>query len=851
MDLQELQNLLRQGSRGRQLTALLTGRTDARLREIFDSVNAPSGLCLIAVGGYGRAELAPGSDVDIMLLARDRSVAGHASDFLYRLWDTNLQIGHSFRTPSECLEEAKKDIKTRTSLLEHRLIAGDPDLYRTFLENVYPEIAFRDSRRFVSEKLREVEKRHREVSDSVFLLEPHLKEGRGALRDIHTLLWLASIRTRVRRFSELERVLGAGDFRSLCRAYDFLLTVRFCLHLLSGRRNDVLSFEFHSRIAEILGFLPSRRFLGAERFMRYLYLKTSAVNDISGRAFESFSVSHSSSGDERGSRFIHFLYAKKPVTENFSLSRNRIVANSDDFRNRPERMIEAFAAMAKTGKRFSPRLGQAMRDNLSRVNRTVRSSQKAASHFRGIIQSGRIALTLRAMHDSGVLGRFIPEFGGLSFLVVYEPYHRYTVDEHTLRAIQRLEELEGTKYRSLGHLSGIYRRFADREALFLSLLFHDIGKGRIELDYRYGTRGGHHEEVGYLEVKSIIERFNLPVALRNRVEFLVQRHLLMSGVSLKDEAEDPEVIARFADEVGDQENLDALYLLTYADMAAVNQGFWTEWKARLLRDLYEATAGYLGGYGHEPGKGIDEFLSRAALPEKEREGVRSFLSFMPRRYAIATTPERVVEDYRLHATAAREGLAFAVREDPGGTAEITVGTGDRPGLFAAVIGVMSSLGMNIFRARAYTGSGGIVIDRIQIANWSEIEWDGLIPVLGEQLSQAICAIVPAEAYEVRIRRLRETTAAVAATPIRFEPFVELDNETAADHSILEFFAKDRFGLLYDTVSLLHRMDIDIISARINTESGIANDTFSLQLNGAKVAGAAVQELLLSLWERLG
>lgn len=860
MDIYELSELIKRGYSGRQLTTLFTGRTDSLLQNLFSTTNARSGLCLIAVGGYGRGELAPFSDIDIMLFARDRSASEKASEFLYKLWDTNRAIGHSFRTPPDCISEARKDVKTRTSLLEHRYIAGDRDLYRYFMDTVYPEIAFRESGRFITEKLREIEMRHRHISDSVFMLEPHVKEGRGALRDIHTLLWLASIKLRIRSFDELRKILSPEEFRRLGHAFDFLLKTRFCLHILSGRRNDILSFEFHDSIAEMLNFRASRRFLSSERFMRYFYLKASAINDITSRSLDLFSMPRTDRA-ERDSRILPFLYAKKRITDDFSLSKNRIVANSDCLKKRPESIIEAFSVLAKTGKRFSPLLREEIRKNLHRIVKTTRSSQKAVESFMGIIRGNRAYETLREMHNSRVLGRLIPEFGALSFLVVYEPYHRYTVDEHALYAVKKLVELRDTNYKNLEHLSVVFREVRHKDALIFSLLLHDIGKKGIVKSYRYGSGGSHHEEAGYLEVKNVLERFNLTVGLRTRIEFLVKNHTLMSSVAFKGDTEDGEVIAQFADEVGDREHLDALYLLTYADIASVSPGFWTEWKAYLLKELYEITSQYLGGSaGVLCGSGrLSEV--RAGYPltrtmfcsDSERAGIERFLALMPERYIVSSTPGRISGDYALYRDVAEKGFGLQVKEDPAGTAEIIVGAWDRPGLFSGIVGVLSSLGMNIYRARAYTGGGGIVIDKIQIANWGDICWDGLCQDLESRLREAAGSGEREKLRRPGIQELRGLQGCPGVKPEgmgRFGPFIEIDNETSRESSILELFAPDRLGLLYDVTSLFHEKDIDIISARINTESGIANDIFSLQQRGKKLQGMTIHELLLSLWERL-
>ncbi len=301
MDINELSGLLKKGYGGWQLTSLFTDRIDATIKSVFDSTfspdssnlqksekaeETPPGLCVIAVGGYGRGELAPFSDVDIMLFAREKSSSEKAQRLLYNLWDTKLDISHSFRTPSDCISEAKKDIRTKTALLEHRFIAGDMALYRYFCEDVYPEIAFRNQKGFVADKLIEAGARRKRFGGSVFMLEPNVKEGKGGLRDLHTSLWLACVAFRIRRIDELTKILSQYDFMRLYKAVDFLLKVRFSLHVASGRKNDTLSFEFHEPVAKLLNFSASRKFLASERFMRYLYLKASTINDISSCALD-------------------------------------------------------------------------------------------------------------------------------------------------------------------------------------------------------------------------------------------------------------------------------------------------------------------------------------------------------------------------------------------------------------------------------------------------------------------------------------------------------------------------------------------------------------------------------------
>lgn len=861
MDINELVQLLNRGYSGWQLTALHAGRTDSLLEDLFLATGSGPGLCLIGVGGYGRGELAPYSDIDIMLFAKDKSESARATGFLYKLWDAKLDIGHSFRTPSDCINEAKRDIRTRTALLENRYISGDRDLYRYFVDNVYPEIAYRGAKDFISGKLRESELRHKGPGHSVFMLEPHIKEGKGGLRDIHTILWLAGVKLRNRHFDGLATVLPPEDFERFRKAYDFMIKVRFCLHLLSGRRNDILSFEFHDRVAEMLHFKASEKFLASERFMRYLYLKASVINGTSARLLDMFSTPFGISTAAHDADVQPFYFLKKKITDDFYILRHRIIAREGLSGSSPVKIIEAFYVMSITGKLFSQRLRAEIRKNLFRINRATRNSSAAVRFFMDIVRGERVYETLREMHYCGVLGRFIPEFGALSFLVVYEPYHRFTVDEHTLHALGKLEALRNTKYKSLEHLSAIFMRIVYRETLVLSLLLHDIGKRSAGLNDRYAAGRGHHEEIGYKGLKNIIERFNLSVDLRSSIEFLVKNHTLMSSFAFKGDIDNPEVISQFADEVGSKGNLDALYLLTYADMASVGPDFWSDWKAYLLKELYEATSGYLEK-AHEKLE-VAAVFSRCS-PE-EKAGVEHFLSFMPERYIISTPSDKISVDYEVYKGVFSDGFAIKTNESAGGTAEITIGAWDMPGLFLRIIGVLSSMGMNIFRARLYTGKNGIVMDRVQISNWRDLWWDGIQQLLEGNLRKAVFdnsfikTLSEREKDKNLQRDFGEPVAAgihgnqLSAAPagaVRFEPFIEFDNETSAKNSIIEFFAQDRIGLLYDAASLMHEKGIDIISARINTEAGLANDIFYLQKDGLKIGGQAAHEVLLALWERL-
>lgn len=804
---------------GLHLTELYSRRIDQLVRSIFDSVDRKMRAALFATGGYGRSELCPYSDIDIMFFAPDRADTDAVEKMLYRLWDTGFEISHSFRTPKECIEEAFSDIRTRTSLLEARFIAGDRELSDMFRSKVYPEIAYRKQKDFVREKLLEMEKRHLSSGESVFLLEPHIKEGEGGLRDVHTSYWLSKVARKIEDFPGFSKLLSAHDYRRFLSAYDFLLRTRFALHLESMRKNDVLSFEYQKSVAGRLGFRDSAKFTATERFMRYYHLKSRIIRETTHRIMADCSRSYVP---------LFRDWRVKKINDDFSLSGGKIVVKKDGlFRREPDKIIEAFSLYAKTGKKFSDATREKITSGLIRIDNRTRHSPSAVSHFLEILRGLRVYETLREMHETGVLARFIPEFGALRLLVVHEPYHMYTVDEHTLVAIRNLERLRSTKYKNLEDFHTIVKGMERIDTLFMAILFHDIGK----------AAGRHHEEEGYKRLKRIMERFNLDVKKRRRIEFLVKNHILMSRAALRMEPSDSEVVATFAEAVGDAENLKAIYLITYADMSAVNPEFWNSWKAYLLKELYENTLAYLSGMN----EGLEEYLDelRKLCPKSELSGLMDFIGEMPERYLLATTRGKVIEDYRLAQEMKESGFSMRIDAGPGEVAELSVSAGDRPGLFAGIVGFLSSKGLNIVNGRIFTGRKGMVIDKISVSNWKAVWWDGLEADLGAGLREVI----------VGGKRVG-TCGRCVKTESPFDIFVELDNEAFEEVTLIEIFCPDRLGLLYDIANVLHGLGVDIISARINTEAGLAQDIFYVQMEKTKIDYRKAPELLSELWTTL-
>jgi [protein-PII] uridylyltransferase len=817
--LKQITKWMDDGCKGMALAHNYTQYMDCFLTDIFHSVDQNAPFALLATGGYGRQELAPFSDIDIMFFAKDRASAETAERILYKLWDSGLEISHAFRTEAECIEEAFKDIKTRTALLEARYVAGDVNLYNKFKNEVYPLITHKKKKAFIRDKLKEMEKRHLESGDSVYLLEPHIKEGEGSLRDIHTLYWFSKVVFRLEKISDLSSLMGEYDYKRLLKAYDFMLHLRYCLHLESNRRNDVLSFEYQKNVAGCLGFKNSKKFSGPERMMRYYYLKSKVIKDLTRQIILLCSRQYMP--------VFKNLNIRK-ITDEFSVSAGKLISTKHNLLEaNTDKIMECFYLYAREGRKFSDALKERIKSHLLRINKKTRGSSVSIHYFLEIFKSRHVYYTLREMHETGVLGRFIPEFGALRCLVVHEPYHMYTVDEHTLLAIKSLENLITTNYGNLEELREIINSMEKLDLLFLALLFHDIGK----------AVGKHHEEEGYRRLKNILDRFNLEVGKRVTIEFLVKNHILMSRLAMTREPGDMDVIARFADAVGDLEKLKALYLITYADMSAVNPRFWTSWKAYFLRDLYLSAREYLSGIKENKAEYLRSLQSFS--PEIKTEELNRFIDDMPERYLLSTSKSKVIADYELKKKAVWEFFSMRIDNRPDGITEIAICTKDDPGLFSGIVGFLSSKRLNIFSGNIFTGHSGIVIDKISISNWKDIWWEGLEKDIKEGLRDIIIDEKP-----VPLVQRKEERNSI------FDLFIELDNETSPVFTIIEIFTQDRLGLLYDISMVMYEKGVNIVSARIHTESGLAQDIFYVQTNNKKIADSMIQELLSELWTLL-
>jgi [protein-PII] uridylyltransferase len=553
-------------------------------------------------------------------------------------------------------------------------------------------------------------------------------------------------------------------------------------------------------------FRDTKRYYASEIMMRVFYMRSKAVADTL-KKFVGLC----------GTRYFKLpkSFTVKKINDEFFISKNEIIVKDSNVFQDTSKIIEAFRIFSATGKPFSLQVEELLKNCAFSIGREGRASRSAILHFREILRGNRTYETLRKMHDTCVLDRFIPEFGRIRHLIILESFHRYTVDEHTLMAIRNLENLKKTSDGRLRYLADILKT-VNQEVLYAAILFHDIGKGVSR----------KHEEAGYIIIRGILERLLFDQAERQIIEFLVRNHIVLAIFALSRDIYAPETIVRLAEIADNEENLNALYLMTYADMSAVNPSFWNEWKASLLRNLYNRTLQHLRGIIHDPYASLEDIVG-------------SFAKKMPERYLLSNTPEEIKKDHDLAVIAAREKIALSITEKNAAATEIIVVTGNVPGLIPAIIGILSKRGLNIISARLFTGECDLVICKITLSNWRELFWDGMEAGIVDDLRKTL--LLPG--VETQILSFTASNKSL----IRRSGFLlDIDNETNDSHTILEVMLPDKIGLLYDIAIRLRDNKIDILSAMINTDDGMAHDVFYVQKNDSRLGYQECMNILCDL-----
>ena len=803
---------------------------------------------VIALGGYGRRELCPSSDVDLLFLHPGHpspAVAAFVERALITLWDAGLTVGHSYRSIKECVAAARDDLHSRTALTEARRVAGNADLYEALQVRVESVLVRgRGARESFLEQMRaEWRDRLDRFGHTVCVLEPNVKEGPGGLRDLHAVLWVAFAQAGSRGLVSLQSagLIEPTEYAALRRAHDFLLRVRNEAHFATGRKTDLITLDLQGDLATRLGYTPRGGLLASELLMRDYYRRAFKLHEIC----RSFVESHVGP-ESRRFRFPS-LRRRGRTSRGFEVKEGALHARRGASLRGNLPVLEAFAVAQAEGVPLSRDLTRALRDRAPDLDGGFRSSREVSAALLRLLESrGRVGAPLRAMHETGVLARLMPEWGRITFLVQHDFFHKYTVDEHTLKAIDALDALAAGQDPALAPLATVFDEIADARPLYLGMLLHDIAKGR----------GGGHVPKGVVLARRICSRLGIEEELAEKVVFLVGAHLEMSQTSQQRDLTEVSLIRAFASRVGTVEKLNLLMLLTYADHCGVGPGTWNGWKAALLFDLYERTRRVLeASRPHEEADAAARARERAMtdltryFPADE---IDAHLARLPERYLHAADGARLSSHFRLVRSRGGRPAAFewADRGDGQGT-ELTVTAPDRPGLFAALAGTLSVHGIDILGADLFSTTDGVVLDTLRIA-----EVPGHHPVRPERRTRLEAALVSAVAgtldieeafhkWRAHSRRLRRPGGRAAK-----HPTVRFDQEASALATVVEVRAPDQAGLAYSLAHALSGLGLDIISARIATAKALALDVFYVRDQEGRKLGpdamAAVEEALLGV-----
>jgi [protein-PII] uridylyltransferase len=829
-----------------------------------DSLEGFAPFSTIAIGGYGRGELAPFSDIDILFLypARKGALAKrYVERVLYLLWDIGLTIGHSFRSVDECVSMARGDLHSRTALAEARLLEGDRALFGRLVAQLDSAIYFnkREAAAFVESMQAEMAARYDKFGRSVCIQEPNIKEGAGGLRDLHSITWIGHTVCGATSPDGLyaRGALGQSEYDVVRRTHEFLTRVRNEAHFLAGRKSDLLTLDLQPSVAEGLSYKGMRGLAPSEVFMREYYTRANELHEVC-RAFIKRAVSQATGKSSIARR----VAAPSLIRRYFKVEPNQRSADAEGFEIKdgelgfagdytldhtdPMIALRIFSAAQHYGVGLGEDARQVVLSVLPAVDRAFRSSREAGAAFFQILERrGRVAPALRMMHETGFLGRFIPEFARIAFLVQHDSYHRYTIDEHALKAVEALDVLAGAPDEKLSGLAHIFGQTRQVAALYLAAFLHDIGKGQ----------GSDHSERGRRIAQRVTRRMGLDRNIASRICFLVANHLAMSHTSQRRDLTEDALIGEFVAAIESLDNLNLLMLLTYADISAVGPGTWNDWKSSLLWDLYHrAVSRITGGDRYQTdtdrtGQRVLEKLGSGWNPVE----VERHLSMMPERYLRAVSPADIAGHMRLIRRLGDAPLVADWRTLEGKhCSELTVSAADSAGLFARLAGTLSANGVNILSADLYTREDGIVIDALRICevsslhpirekHWARIE---------QKLAAAISGDVDvAEAFKKW--GSRQGPGRNFKKPRRSPARVDFDQSASTSNTVVEVRVQDEPGLAYMIASRLASLGLDINFATIATEKGRVLDIFYVTDSaGLKLSDAMLPEVEKAILETL-
>ena len=831
----------RAGASGTEIVRLYTTLIDALVCSLFKAATvgadgaALADLSLIAIGGYGRGELNPRSDIDIMFYCGAGDVTklkDTTERMLYMLWDLGLDVGYSVRSTRDCLDMAQQDITAQTALLDSRFLIGNRELYKEYEKAVLKEVLGKNSQAFIKYKLEENESRRAKYGSTVYLLEPNIKEGEGGLRDLHAALWIMRVKFKAMSLRGLVKkgVVTEHEEAAFNTALDYLWRVRNELHFISPRKNEQINFDHQEKIAHFLGYRDTKKAPAVELFMQDYYFQATQIEHLASTL-----ISRATVKDERQPKFLGVL-GKRQLDENFYTLKGelRLKKTVEIFEEKPELMMQAFLHAHQQHVELSFRLKGLIRDNLHRINNQVRRSRMMAGGFLEILRTMRPDSTvLRYMHHLEFLNAFMPEFRRIYCKVQHDVYHIYTVDMHSILAVEEIAKLwDGVYKERKPLLTRLANDIEKRELLQLAVLLHDIGKGE----------GKDHANKGGSMIPTISRRLGLKKEDSQRLEFLVRHHLDMAHISQRRDLHDDKLIDQFATTMGMTESLKMLYLLTFADIKAVGPEVWTEWKGFLLQELYEKSYDVLerGNFRFDSrSERVRNRKRKVVANLKEEFGerrVKAALKTMSNRYLFSHRSPEITDHVRLSFSRGDQTLVLRVdHETEADYSQVYLSTLDVPGLFSMITGVMAANGVNILGAQIYTRSNGEALDILQVRSSAGTIIDN--PKKWEKVEADLNAVLEGRKQVGKMVAKRHSGSGLLPekpTP-RFANRVEIDNVVSDQYTVLDIYAVDRVGLLYDISRTLTDLGLYIGVSKISTKVDQAADTFYVQdIFGQKV-----------------
>ena len=870
---EKAEQLLLKERQGRRCAERLCAMQDEIIRVLFEfagkrlypSLNPSEAerMAVVATGGYGRGLLAPGSDIDLLFLLPYKQTAwgeSVAEAILYCLWDMGLKVGHATRSVDECIRQAKADMTIRTAILEARFLNGDRALFDEMVARFDRNVVQGTAAEFVAAKLAEREERLRRAGQSRYLVEPNVKDGKGGLRDLHTLFWIGKYVYRAPHVEELvdHGVFDQDELKLFRRCEDFLWSVRCHMHFLTGRPEERLSFDIQREIAVRLGYTEHPGLRDVERFMKHYFLTAKNVGDLTAILCAALEANHTKSAPVLGRMIARFRpnSGRRSFSESddFIVDNNRInIARPDVFARDPVNLIRIFYLAQKHSLAFHPDAMRTAARSLALINRELRENSEANRLFFEILTSQHdVETVLRRMNEAGVLGTFVRAFGRVVAMMQFNMYHHYTVDEHLIRCMGVIHEIESGSNEEYGLANELVKKLSPRQRALLriTLFLHDIAKGRV----------GDHSIAGARVARRFCPRIGLSNAETETVVWLIENHLVMSTVAQSRDLSDRKTVENFAGVVQSLDRLKLLLVLTTADIRAVGPGVWNGWKAQLLRTLYYETEPVLtGGFSEvnrERRVALAQAEFRAQMQDWPAEELDGYVARHYPAYWLKVDLARKVAHAQFLREAWSKGRTLATQvsfDAVRGVTELTVIAPDHPRLLSIIAGACAAAGSNIVDAQIYTTTDGLALDTIALTREFEHEEDE-----ARRASRIADTIEKALRGEIKMPEVVARRAAPKARLKAFalEPEVNINNEWSNRYTVVEVTGLDRPGLLYELTSTISKLSLNITSAHVATFGERVVDVFYVtDLLGAKIASptrqAAIKRALLALFVRDG